>query len=61
MKKAIKTGIVLLAMVCIIPLRSKAQSIAQDLQQLALDYQKLAGLKSILKQMYTGYEVVDKG
>ena len=61
MKKAIKTGIVLLAMVCIMPVRSKAQSIAQDFQQLALDYQKLAGLKSILKQMYTGYEVVDKG
>lgn len=39
----------------------QAQSIAQDLEQLGLDYQKLAGLKSILKQMYTGYEVLDKG
>lgn len=39
----------------------RAQSIAQDLQQLALDYQKLAGLKSILSQMYTGYQVISKG
>jgi len=43
------------------PMGAKAQSIAQDLEQLSLDYQKLSGLKSILKQMYTGYEVVDKG
>lgn len=41
--------------------KTYAQSIAQDLTQLELDYQKLAGLKSILKQMYTGYELVDKG
>lgn len=40
---------------------TKAQSIAQDVMQLELDYQKLAGLKSILKQMYQGYEVVSKG
>jgi hypothetical protein len=39
----------------------KAQSIAQLTEQLALDYQKLAGLKSILSQMYTGYEVLSKG
>src|ERR1700744_5880927 len=52
---------ILLAIGFIIPIQSRAQSIAQDLQQLSLDYQKLAGLKSILKQMYTGYEVLDKG
>src|ERR1700744_2274074 len=39
----------------------RAQSIAQDLEQLSLDYQKLAGLKSILSQMYTGYEALSKG
>ncbi|EHQ24284.1 hypothetical protein [Mucilaginibacter paludis] len=43
------------------PAPIKAQSVTDLLQQLALDYQKLAGLKSILKQMYQGYEVVDKG
>src|ERR1700744_1849200 len=52
---------ILLAIGFIIPIQSRAQSIAQDLQQLSLDYQKLAGLKSILKQMYTGYEVLSKG
>jgi uncharacterized protein (UPF0297 family) len=41
--------------------KAHAQSISQDLVQLELDYQKLAGLKSILKQMYSGYELVDKG
>ncbi|MBW4888960.1 TerB family tellurite resistance protein [Mucilaginibacter sp. HMF5004] len=43
------------------PRTGKAQSIAQLTEQLALDYQKLAGLKSILSQMYTGYEVLSKG
>lgn len=45
----------------LLPVKSDAQSIAQCLQQLALDYQKLSGLKSILQQMYTGYEVLSKG
>jgi hypothetical protein len=45
----------------VFPQAGKAQSIAQDLEQLSLDYQKLAGLKSILKQMYTGYVVLSKG
>lgn len=53
--------IVLLVMLFLCIQRTQAQSIAQDLEQLELDYQKLAGLKSILKQMYTGYEVLDKG
>jgi hypothetical protein len=47
------------ALIC--PAAGKAQSIAQDLQQLSLDYEKLAGLKKILSQMYTGYEVLNKG
>jgi hypothetical protein len=45
----------------LIPSATKAQSIADDLEQLSLDYQKLSGLKSILKQMYTGYQVVSQG
>lgn len=39
----------------------KAQSIAQDIEQLTLDYEKLAQMKSILKEMYKGYEVVSTG
>lgn len=39
----------------------KAQTIADAIQQLALDYQKLAGMKSMLQQMYKGYEVVSNG
>lgn len=42
-----------------IPCRS--QAIADAIQQLALDYQKLAGMKSVLQEMYKGYEVVSKG
>jgi len=44
-----------------VPVTSQAQSIAQDLTQLELDYTKLSGLKSILKQMYAGYELVYNG
>ena len=38
-----------------------AQTIADDLEQLSLDIQKLSGLKSVLQQMYQGYELVSKG
>lgn len=61
MKSKLKTLGIVLAAAFLIPIQSNAQSIAQDLEQLSLDYQKLAGLKSILKQMYTGYEVLSKG
>jgi hypothetical protein len=61
MKKLIKVLLASLVWVAVTPKISRAQSIAQDLEQLSLDYRKLAGLKSILKQMYTGYEVVSKG
>mgnify|MGYP001554247715 CR=1 FL=1 len=43
------------------PLSSRAQSVADVIQQLVLDYQKLASLKNILGQMYTGYTVLSKG
>jgi len=61
MKKSITLFILSLSLATLFPAKGKCQSIAQDLQQLSLDYQKLAGLKSILKQMYTGYEVLSKG
>jgi hypothetical protein len=61
-----KTGIGIILLLAIaglsmLPAQSKAQTIADDLQQLALDIQKLAGLKSVLNQMYQGYELVSKG
>jgi hypothetical protein len=59
-----KTGIILLLAIAglsVLPAQSKAQTIADDVQQLALDIQKLAGLKSVLNQMYQGYELVSKG
>jgi hypothetical protein len=39
----------------------KGQSLADDIQQLAMDYQKLGQLKQILSDMCTGYSVVKKG
>lgn len=53
--------VIILALVMVLPVNSRAQSIADCIQQLTLDYQKLAGLKSILQQMYQGYEVLSKG
>src|ERR1700743_1178984 len=40
---------------------ASAQSIADDITQLTLDYQKLAQLKTILKDMYKGYQLVSTG
>jgi len=59
--KKIRILILLAILFAALPYSGRAQTIADDLQQLALDIQKLSGLKSILKQMYQGYEVVSKG
>lgn len=40
---------------------SRAQTIAQCIQQLALDYQKLSGLKQVLGQLYTDYHILAGG
>jgi hypothetical protein len=61
MKKYLKIILAGLVICCFLPLTSRAQSIADCLDQLALDYQKLSGLKNILSQMYTGYEILTKG
>lgn len=61
MKKMITIMVALAVTVCLIPAKSQAQSVADCIEQLVLDYQKLAGLKSILQQMYKGYEVLNKG
>jgi len=56
-----KTILFFVLLMCSYPVVSRAQSIAQELEQLQLDYQKLAGLKSILSQMYKGYQIVSSG
>jgi len=61
MKKQIKMIIAALLFSLAAPLAGRAQSVADYIQELALDYQKLAGLKSILSHMYTGYQVLNKG
>lgn len=48
-------------MAILVPITGRAQSIADMIEQLTLDYQKLAGLKNILNQMYQGYETISKG
>ncbi|MBB5396657.1 TerB family tellurite resistance protein [Mucilaginibacter sp. AK015] len=61
MKKIAITLLVSLGLAAATPLSSRAQSVADVIQQLVLDYQKLASLKNILGQMYTGYTVLSKG
>lgn len=39
----------------------KVHAQAAELEQLALDYEKLAQLKKILQNMYKGYEIVSQG
>jgi len=56
---------ILLAMMVMIssalPSYVRAQSIADLVEELSLDYQKLAGMKNILKQMQQGYQIVSTG
>jgi hypothetical protein len=61
MKRLITTIVLSLGLAAGVPLSSQAQSVADVIRQLVLDYQKLASLKSILGQMYTGYSVLSKG
>lgn len=60
-KKIMMSLLIAAPLALAMPLSSKAQSVADCIQQLVLDYQKLASLKNILGQMYTGYEVLTKG
>ncbi|WP_426582618.1 TerB family tellurite resistance protein [Mucilaginibacter sp. R-33] len=61
MKKMIAIGSMILVLTVSAPGNSRAQSVADCVQQLVLDYQKLASLKDILGQMYSGYSVLSKG
>jgi len=40
---------------------ASAQSVTDVIEELTLDYQKLANMKSTLKQMYSGYAMLTKG
>lgn len=51
----------LCVLLCTAVIPARAQSVSQLLEQLALDIQKLSELRTILQDMYNGYEVVDKG
>jgi hypothetical protein len=44
-----------------LPVGLAAQSLAQDIEQLTLDYQKLSQFKKMLSDMYTAYTIVEKG
>ena len=48
-------------MICLSANGARAQSVAQLLEQLTLDMQKLSQLKRVLQDMYTGYTILDKG
>jgi hypothetical protein len=63
--KKIRKGFLIVAVVAgtlvTAPVVVGAQSMAQDIEQLALDYQKLAQLKQILADMYKAYTIVQSG
>lgn len=56
-----KKKLIALMLCCTLAQAAAAQSISDDIQQLVLDYQKLAQMKSILKEMYKGYQIVSTG
>ncbi|MFD0795456.1 TerB family tellurite resistance protein [Mucilaginibacter litoreus] len=60
MKKAILYTIALLAWTSV-PSSGRAQSVADCIKQLTLDYEKLASLKGNLNQMYHGFDVLSQG
>ena len=51
-------GLLLITLLFALPPAAKAQSLAQLVEQLTLDYEKLAQLKQMLANMYTGYKKV---
>ncbi|HEK20110.1 TerB family tellurite resistance protein [Mucilaginibacter defluvii] len=61
MKKILCSVLLIAGFSGLLPQTTKAQSIADCITQLTLNYQKLASLKNILNQMYTGYQVLNKG
>jgi len=57
-----KKSVVLIGMVLLLgPVASQAQTIPQLLEQIVLDTEKLASLKSILQDMYEAYTIIHTG
>ncbi len=56
-----KTGLLMGICLCLSAGNARAQSVSQLIEQLTLDIQKLSELKTILKDMQEGYQVLDKG
>jgi len=55
------TGMLLVICLCLLTGNVRSQSVAQLIEQLTLDIRKLSELKTILKDMQEGYQVLDKG
>jgi hypothetical protein len=61
MKKILILPLLIAAITVYTASPAKAQSVADLVQELTLDYQKLAGMKSTLNHMYSGYNVLTRG
>jgi hypothetical protein len=61
MKSLKKCSIILVLIFLLSATGARTQSISQLLTELALDIQKLSELKTVLNDLYTGYQVVDNG
>jgi hypothetical protein len=62
MKRRILFQVILFGvLLAAIPACGRSQSLVDDIQQLLMDYQKLAQEKKILTDMYTGYKIVSQG
>jgi hypothetical protein len=59
MKQKIILFVILAGSFAIIPKKTNAQ--AYEIEQLILDWEKLAQLKNILKDLYKGYEILSQG
>src|SRR5882762_4427403 len=52
----------IMALLCVLtPVMLRAQSLADEIERLTLDYEKLSQLKAVLANMKKGYEVLSKG
>lgn len=60
-KKIIPAAALLLSVTMLHPRRAQAQSIPQLIEQVILDKEKLAELKTILNDMYNSYQIIDQG
>ena len=59
--KKIKEIIIGMAMIMLVAVPKATFSQATEIQQLILNWEKLAELEKILDNMYTGYKILDKG